>query len=102
MTPLLKTIRGKRWLFQFVPNLFGQLGEWGSCDSPGTPGKSIRVDAGLRGQKLLETLVHEQLHAAYWDLDEEAIHEAARDIAKNLIAIFPDLENLTIKRGDNE
>lgn len=37
-----------------------------------------------RGSVCLEVLVHEALHACYWDLDENAVFEAGRDIAKFL------------------
>lgn len=32
----------------------------------------------------MEVFIHEALHASYWDLDEEAINEAGRDIARML------------------
>lgn len=38
----------------------------------------IRLDQPDR--LVLDTLIHEVLHAAYWDLDEQAVGEAASDI----------------------
>jgi hypothetical protein len=32
----------------------------------------------------MEVFIHEALHAAYWDIDEDAINEAGRDIARML------------------
>lgn len=34
--------------------------------------------------RLLEILIHEPLHACFWDMDEAAITEAAKDIARFL------------------
>lgn len=72
---------GKRWNLKFVPRL---TSVYGNCQSPNTRGKQIRVLAALRGQKRLEIIVHELLHAASWQLDEEFVSEAACDIAKVL------------------
>jgi hypothetical protein len=56
----------------------------GRCDSPHEPSKQIVIDQSLRGELLLDTLVHELLHAACWDLAEETVEEAASDIASVL------------------
>jgi hypothetical protein len=57
---------------------------FGECDSPSDANKEIRILYTLRGVQLLEVIIHELLHAALWDIDEEAISEAARDIARIL------------------
>jgi len=41
----------------------------------------------LVGERRLEVLIHEMLHACYWDLDEEAIDITARDIARVLFRL---------------
>lgn len=46
--------------------------------------RRIHVDESQTGKDLLEVLIHEALHACYWDLDEEAIDEAGVDIAQML------------------
>lgn len=56
----------------------------GDCDSPDTPNKEIRIQAGLKGRLKLEALLHEMLHAADWSKDEEWIHYTAADIAREL------------------
>jgi hypothetical protein len=33
---------------------------------------------------IIEALLHEMLHAGHWDLDEAAVDETARDMAKIL------------------
>lgn len=54
----------------------------GSCDPPTKPNKEIRIISSLKGQELLEVMLHEILHAALWDLDEQAIEETAEDAAR--------------------
>lgn len=56
----------------------------GQCDRPDVKNPQIRLAPGLRCRERLEIILHEALHAAYWDLDEEAISAGARDIASLL------------------
>jgi hypothetical protein len=72
-------IRGKMWNVRRVPNLGNARG---SCDPPTKPNKEIKILSSLRGQEFLEVLLHEILHAALWDLDEEAVSETAEDAAR--------------------
>ena len=73
-------IRKKRWELVFE-KLTGCRGD---CDSPESRGKRIRISRSLKGEEQLEVLIHEFLHAAYWDMDEEAVESAAADIARAL------------------
>lgn len=59
----------------------------GRCDDPTTPKKRITIKKTLVGERRLEVLIHEMLHACYWDLDEEAIATTARDIARVLFRL---------------
>jgi hypothetical protein len=79
-------IRGKYWNIRRVSNLGNARG---SCDPPTKPNKEIKLLSSLRGQELLEVMLHEILHAALWDLDEEAIEETAEDAAR---AIWKEME----------
>jgi hypothetical protein len=74
------TVRGLRWKIGKIRD----KGERGACEAPSVPGREmdIPVHGGTRND--LDTLCHELLHAAYWDLDEEAVYETATDIAKVL------------------
>ena len=72
-------IRGKMWNVRRVPNLGNARG---SCDPPTKPNKEIKILSSLRGQEFLEVLLHEILHAALWDLDEQAVSETAEDAAR--------------------
>ena len=56
----------------------------GSCDPPTKPNKEIKILSSLKGQEKLEVMLHEILHAALWDLDEQAIEETAADAARAL------------------
>jgi hypothetical protein len=71
-------IRGKRYrlLYKRLP-----IGMDGECEAPDVDGKRILIHKGLKGLDEFETLLHEMIHAAYWDLNEEAVHDGAHDIA---------------------
>lgn len=74
------TILGKHWWLRFC-RLTDCRGE---CDSPTEPKKEIRISNQLIGEERLEVLIHEQLHAAQWHLDEEFVRRFAEDLARNL------------------
>ena len=44
----------------------------------------MRFNPKLKGLRKLEMFLHEPLHACLWDLDEEAVEETARDMARFL------------------
>lgn len=73
-------ILGKEWDLKYCHN----LSDRGRCDSPHTTNKTIRIWGGLKGEEELEVLLHEMLHAAFWQIDEEYIESAAKDISKIL------------------
>lgn len=58
--------------------------KYGDCQPPKTAAKEIRISAQVRGELLLDTLVHELLHAAGWNLSEEFVAEFASDVARVL------------------
>lgn len=74
------TLNGKRWQLREVPRLNAD----GECDAPTTRGKAIRIAARLRGERRLEVLIHEMLHACNWTIDEDHIAQTAADIARVL------------------
>lgn len=53
----------------------------GWCDASA---RQITVRASLQGERELDVLLHEMLHACLWDLDEEAIMQTASDCARVL------------------
>lgn len=78
------TLRGKTYTLVFIP-MPRQID--GRCDAPTTLKKRITIKKTLVGERRLEVLIHEMLHACYWDLDEEAIDITARDIARVLFRL---------------
>lgn len=77
-------ILGKTWNFRFASaaDLGGDLG---ACDPPSTKGKEIAVRDDLRGRVLLDTVLHESLHAGAWhQLDEAFIERFCTDVSKLL------------------
>lgn len=53
-------------------------GKYGECDYGS---RTIRICASLRGLDLLDTLIHELLHARWPDLHEQAVEEFAATLA---------------------
>lgn len=56
----------------------------GDCSNPTFPDRVIRYYVGLKGERRLDVLIHEMLHACFWDVREEGIEEAASDVARVL------------------
>jgi hypothetical protein len=71
-------IRGQKWRIRFVPFLGDAEGV---CDKPE---RTIRIALGKSDQDTLDSIIHEILHAALWDLDEHAVHTTANAIAEAL------------------
>lgn len=78
------TFIGKKWRLVRTPQRGGTEKSLGDCEGPHVAGKKIRVDPGLVGEKELEVLIHEFLHASDWHRSEEWVTEAAQDIARAL------------------
>lgn len=74
------TIRGRRWKVAKLDKGKAR----GICEGPHIPDKEIDFPVHGGTRKDLDTIVHELLHGALWDLDEEAVYETAHDIAKVL------------------
>lgn len=51
------------------------------CDSPYDKNKTIRISKNMEGVERIEAIVHEGVHACFWDIDEDAVDEAAKSIA---------------------
>lgn len=74
-------ILGKYW--NLVRNYTGPKYD-GHCDSPDYPNKTICVHKALRGERELEILIHEIMHAADWTKDEEWVKDLSEDLARIL------------------
>ena len=79
------TLRGRR--FRII--LCSRLGptdnpNHGECSDPRSTSPMIRYYVGLSGERRLDVLIHEMLHACFWDISEEGIQFSATDIARSL------------------
>jgi hypothetical protein len=75
------TIRGKRWNLVFEKVAGKNIG---FCEHPDKKNKRIVIHDKLCEKETLRVIAHEIMHAAYWDLDEEAIDTATTDLARIL------------------
>lgn len=73
----------RRWRVRFVRSREVR-GAWGMADHPASRRPQIRVYRGQRRRRLVETLIHEVLHAVRPELSEEAVGETARIIERAL------------------
>ena len=75
------TIKGRRFELRCVrmKTCYGQ------CDHPNSVRPEIRINSRLKGGvKLMDTLIHESLHASNWDLSEEFVTQFAEDMSRIL------------------
>ncbi len=79
---MMVSIRSHTWRLVFVERLAS--GAAGEMDPVGVPRKEIRVALQQSSLDILDTLLHELLHAAFPDLSEEAVTDGATDIARVL------------------
>lgn len=77
-------VRGRRWRLLFVPRATIPDDTLGYRDSPSKKNKRIVIVREQAELDLLDTTIHELLHAAYPDLSEEAVEDGATDIARVL------------------
>ena len=73
-------LRGKRWSLEVLDYLHD--GSCGSMDPVGVPRKRILISRNQDPLDILDTVIHECLHACIPDLDEVCVTETATDIAK--------------------
>jgi len=78
-------LREKYWTVHFK----GLRKKDGECTTPHLPQKTIYISNRIKSPiRLLETCIHEIMHACIWDLSEEAVDEIARDMARAISAIL--------------
>jgi hypothetical protein len=56
----------------------------GLCNPPYKKNKAIKISSDLDGCEELITILHESLHACYWDTEESAIDTGSKDIGSLL------------------
>jgi len=80
------TILGKRWTLRLVPKT-ERRDHFGKCDHPESADKTITVEGNHDDERVLDTVLHELLHAGAWNLDEAVVSQWATDAAKILIRL---------------
>jgi hypothetical protein len=73
---------GKRYKIQKTGKISSNL--WAYCTDPKFTNRLIKIHKILENYEELETLIHEMLHACFWDLDEEVITEVGKDLSNAL------------------
>ena len=84
---MLIKINGKRYKLVVVPRIWNadiRAEADGECDAPTLRGKQIRIRDGIQDVRLLDVLIHEFLHAAFWHLSEESVEQTASELANFL------------------
>lgn len=89
-------ILGKCWDVQWVPkgeSIPGIMNksDHGVCQSPRVKGKKIFLREGLSPVETLDAVLHELLHAADWDKDDEWVTDAGHDLARAVFRILPSM-----------
>jgi hypothetical protein len=77
------TVGGRYWALSFPKSMPRSM--WGFTDDPKQKRKSIKVKRTLRPDQFLDTLIHELLHAAEWDANEEWVDKIGTHTAQILI-----------------
>lgn len=80
------TVAGKRWslLFSTTKELSLLRDAWGFTTDPTGKGRCIVLRKSLAGKQLMETVVHEVLHASAWPIDEDTVERYAADVTRIL------------------
>ena len=77
------TLNNRRWRIRFVKKLPG--GDLGSCqDSKKATERVIKIKRKQVEEDVLDTLIHEMLHAIFPQLTEDTVYDAANDLSRTL------------------
>jgi hypothetical protein len=97
-------VNGKIWNLVFKKSPIAEDKKCvGYCERPDKKNKKIVIEESLRGEKLLEILIHEQLHAALWVADEEWVEEVGVDLARNIRRVMEAMpEKFSNLLGEND
>lgn len=80
-------LNGNRYEIVYTEDIpgdeFGSL--CGLCDPPQQKGKKIYIRQNIALDMLVDTLIHESLHACLWCLSEDTVEQVATDISRMLI-----------------
>lgn len=76
-------IRGKKYKLEYA-----KIKNDGECTSPNEPNRKITINLGLNTKQRFDTILHELIHAALWDIKEDAVAELATDATRILFNEF--------------
>lgn len=93
-------LRGRR--YKFLRTKVIPRDSWGICTDPSFTNREIRVHKKLKGLKEFEVIVHEMLHACFWDIDEEVIREVGIDISRALWQLGYRNDRMVQKKHSNK
>lgn len=77
-------INKKNWKIKIVKSTELSPSTCGECDHPSTAKPEIWVKRSLKPKDLMDTVIHEVIHAIRPELSEEAVLETASTIADAL------------------
>lgn len=62
---------------------------WGDTTPPTSKNRRIRVSGAARGEKFVDVLIHELIHARWWNICESEVTEFAKEITA-ILRLFPE------------
>jgi hypothetical protein len=77
-------INNKMWKVKIVKSTDLAAASYGECDHPTYAKPEIWVKRSLKPIDMMDTIIHELIHAIRPELSEEAVLETATTIAKGL------------------
>ena len=87
LDPVEARIDGRKWRVIPTRDMRSIFDQDGHCEEPWRARKAIRFDPDIPEGDILETLIHESLHAGIWQLDDDFVTTMARDI-RRLVEIY--------------
>lgn len=66
-------LMGRAWKLERLH----QMKHWGLCDPPHRPYKKIMISTRAKAKVELDTIIHECIHAGFFDLAEDTVNEVS-------------------------
>lgn len=78
-------VNKKRWTLKFMPSMGMSRYSYGECDYPDVAKPQIWVNKNLDQKDMINTIIHEVLHAVRPELCEESVEETANVLQEVLM-----------------
>jgi len=78
-------VKNKKWILKFMPSMGMSRYSYGECDYPDVAKPQIWVNKNLNEKDMINTIIHEVLHAVRPELCEESVEETANVLEEVLI-----------------